>query len=431
MPLTTHLNQTLTLILAGGQGERLMPLTGERAKPAVPFGGQYRIIDFTLSNCIHSGLRKIHLLTQYQARSLEEHVRFGWNFLPRRLNQFIGVRPPHHLKTGKWYQGTADAIYRNIDSLEDEQCKHVVILSGDHIYKMDYGEMLREHIRNGSELTIGAVPVRSEEASRFGVFDVDTNDRVRGFQEKPATPAAIPERPGWSLASMGIYIFETKVLIKRLREDAQREDSSHDFGKDIIPEMIQESPVYVHRFVEAGSSPTKNGDEPYWRDIGTLDSYYDANIDLCRVEPKFNLYDPAWPTYSLMHYEPPAKTIFADEKGKRSEVFDSLLCGGVIVSGGRVMRSILSNRVRVEEDANVEGCIALAGVEIGRGARVRRAIIDKWTKIPPHEEIGYDVERDSKRFTVTPSGVVVVPRAYDFEANPSPPRVLQSERETV
>ena len=419
MPLTHALKNTLTLILAGGQGERLMPLTSHRAKPAVPFGGMYRIIDFTLSNCIHSGLRSIYVLTQYHARSLEEHIRFGWNFLPRRLNQFISVRPPHHLRTGKWYQGTADAIYHNIDTLESERPDQVLILSGDHIYKMDYGRMLREHLDNEAALTIGAIPVRQSEASRFGVFGVDSNGRVNAFQEKPSDPAEMPGRPGWSLASMGIYVFETEVLLDMLRRDAANPDSSHDFGKDIIPKMVTESPVFAHDFVDINGK-----DEPYWRDIGTLDSYYEANIDLCRVEPKFNLYDPDWPTYTLVYPEPPAKTVFGDPPGtgKRSDVVDSLLCQGTIVSGAKAKRSILSNRVRLEEGASVDGSILFAGVEVGEGARLQRTIVDKWVKIPAGTEIGFDAEADAERFTVTPSGIVVVPFGYDFSEAPAKPR---------
>jgi glucose-1-phosphate adenylyltransferase len=417
--LTQDLKETLTLILAGGQGERLMPLTQRRAKPAVPFGGMYRIIDFTLSNCIHSGLRSIYVLTQYHARSLEEHIRFGWNFLPRRLGHFISVRPPHHLKSGKWYQGTADAIYHNIDTLESERPQHVLILSGDHIYKMDYGRMLAEHKEHGAALTIGAIPCRREEATRFGVFEVDRDDRVRSFQEKPAEPTEIPDRPGWSLASMGIYIFNTNVLIDALKKDAAREDSSHDFGQDIIPSMIGRDPVYVHHFTGLDGEH-----EPYWKDIGTIDSYYDANIDLCRVEPKFNLYEPDWPIYTFLHYEPPAKTVFGDPPGSgmRAEVVDSLLCQSVIVSGGRVKRSILSNRVRIDEHSSVDGAILFAGVRVGKGARIQRAIVDKWVDIPPGCEIGFDPEADARQFKVTPSGVVVVPHGYDFDQAPAPAR---------
>jgi len=405
MSLPAELRETLTFILAGGQGERLMPLTAKRAKPAVPFGGAYRIIDFTLSNCIHSGLRRIHVLTQYQARSLEEHIRFGWNFLPRRLSQFISVRPPHHLKTGTWYQGTADAIYQNLDTLEDEEPRHVLILSGDHIYKMDYGRMLEQHLESGAALTIGAVKVPAAESQRFGIFEIDTAGRVLSFEEKPRVGKEIPGSPGYCLGSMGIYIFETGELVRRLNEDAQRgAESSHDFGKDVIPRMIPEGRVFAHFFQDLN----RTSSEPYWRDVGTLEAYFDANMDLCSVSPQFNLYDLEWPIYTLWHNDPPAKTIFDEYDGKKSEVVDSLLCPGVVVSGARVRRSILSNRVRVEEKALVEDSIVLAGSTLGRDARVRRAIVDKWIQIPPGARIGFDEEEDRRRFTVTDTGIVVV-----------------------
>jgi len=404
MSLPAELRETLTFILAGGQGERLMPLTAKRAKPAVPFGGVYRIIDFTLSNCIHSGLRRIHVLTQYQARSLEEHIRFGWNFLPRRLSQFISVRPPHHLKTGAWYQGTADAIFRNLDTLEDEMPRHVLILSGDHIYRMDYGRMLEQHLESRAALTIGAVRVPQAESRRFGIFEVDERDHVLSFQEKPAVGKEIPGQPGYCLGSMGIYIFETEALIRHLKADAERVDSSHDFGKDIIPHMIGEGTVLAHHF-EDSQAPKA---EPYWRDVGTLEAYFDANMDLCNVSPQFNLYDLEWPIYTLWHNDPPAKTIFNEFDGKKSEVVDSLLCPGVVVSGAKVRRSILSNRVRVEEKALVEDSIVFAGANIGRDARIRRAIVDKWMEVPPGARIGYDEEEDRRHFTISPSGIVVV-----------------------
>ncbi len=412
--LTQELKETLTFILAGGQGERLKPLTIHRAKPAVPFGGSYRIIDFTLSNCIHSGLRRIYVLTQYQARSLEEHIRFGWNFLPRRLEQFISVSPPHHATVEKWYQGTADAIYQNLDLVEDGEAKNVLILSGDHIYKMDYGAMLRQHIATSAKLTIGAVRIPQAEARRFGIFEIDVDGRVIGFQEKPAVGKEIPGQPGWCLGSMGIYVFEAAEMVRRLRADATKPGSSHDFGKDVIPAMIDQGAVFVHRFVDRD-----NAEEPYWRDVGTIDALYDANMDLVSVAPRFNLYDQGWPIYSLWHADPPAKTVL-DSPGRRSEVIDSLLCPGVVVSGGRVKRSILSNRVHVEEGAVVEDSILFGGVRIGQGAKVRRAILDKWTQVPAGATIGHDRAHDERRFTMTPSGVVVVPSRFAFEGSEKP-----------
>ncbi len=419
MSLTRELQKTLTLILAGGQGERLKPLTSTRAKPAVPFGGAYRIIDFTLSNCIHSGLRRIYVLTQYKALSLEEHIRFGWNFLPRRLEQFIGVRPPHH-QGGKWYVGTADAIYQNLDTLREDRARHVLILSGDHIYRMDYGRMLREHLRNHAVLTIGAVKIPQEESRRFGVFECDRDGRIHHFVEKPEQGPEIPGEPGWCHASMGIYLFSMDELIRRLKADAADPESSHDFGRDIIPSMIEEVPVYAHRF-----RGLRNRECPYWRDVGTLDAYFEANMDLIRPQPQFNLYDRNWPIYTLWHNDPPAKTVLAAGGAHEPRVLDSFLSPGTIVSGARVERSILSPRVVVAEAAEVEDSILMSGVEVGRGARLRRAIVDKWIQIPDGFEIGYDAVADARRFHRTESGIVVVPPHCDIAA------LLQREKDAA
>jgi glucose-1-phosphate adenylyltransferase len=412
--ITEHLQQTLTLILAGGQGERLMPLTAERAKPAVSFGGMYRIVDFTLSNCINSGLRHVYVLTQYRSRSLEDHLRLGWNFLPRRLAQFIAPLPPQHATQGAWYTGTADAVFQNLEPIEAEGKQRVLILSGDHVYKMDYGRMLQDHVVHGADVTIGAVPVPAAEARRFGVFETDADGRVKSFAEKPQQPKEIADRRGWSLASMGIYLFETAALRRLLLQDAAQGDSSHDFGRDVVPRALANSKVFVHRFVDPNAKA-----EPYWRDIGTIDSFYEANLDLVSVTPQFNLYDHAWPIFTMQHNEPPAKTVFADELGsgpqaRRAEVLDSILCPGVIVSGGRVQRSVLSHRVRVDEHAVVEDSILHAGVQVGARARLRRTIVDKWTVIPPDESIGFDLDKDRRRFTVSPGGVVVVPMRFQF-----------------
>jgi glucose-1-phosphate adenylyltransferase len=400
------------MVLAGGRGERLKPLTSVRSKPSVPFGGAYRIIDFTLSNCIHSGLRRIFLLTQYQARSLEDHIRFGRNFLPRRLEQFISVMPPHHGSgEEKWYRGTADALTQNIDQIEEAQPKHVIVLAGDHIYKMDYSRMLREHLIHRAALTIGAVQIPINEASRFGVFQVDSRNRVLDFQEKPTNPKPMPADPNTCLASMGIYVFETDELLRRLRaDDAKGAASTHDFGKDVIPAMISEVPVYVHNF----QSP--DGAAPYWRDVGTIDAYYDANFDLLDVTPPLNLYDWNWPIYTLWHNDPPAKTVFDEPGGRRAEVVDSLLCPGVVVSGASIRRSILSNRVFVDEHARVEDSIVFGNVRIGKGARIRRAIVDKWVQVPDGFELGYDREKDRQRFTVTDSGITVVSNRQQLSA---------------
>lgn len=405
--LTKHLQNTLTLVLAGGQGGRLKPLTDRRAKPAVAFGGSYRIIDFTLSNCIHSGLRRIYVLTQFQALSLEEHIRFAWNFLPRRLMQFISALAPHHLDADRWYAGTADAIFHNLASIKEERPDRVLILSGDHIYKMDYGRMLTSHMDSGATLTVGAVKIPAEESSRFGVFECDASKRALAFQEKPPGGGKeLPDEPGICLASMGIYLFETDKLIEYLEQDAALGDaSSHDFGKDIIPRMVENEKVQAYAL-----PALRDEGEPYWRDVGTLESYYEANLDLCSVKPKFNLYDENWPIYTLWHNDPPAKTVL-DEEGRRAEVVESLLCSGVVVSGATVRRSILGSRVFVDEGAVVEDSIIFSGSVIGKGAKVKRAIIDKWIEIPAGETIGYDLEADKKRFHVSESGIVVVPRA--------------------
>jgi glucose-1-phosphate adenylyltransferase len=410
--VTLELQNTLTFVLAGGEGSRLKPLTAYRAKPAVPFGGCYRIIDFTLSNCIHSGLRRIFLLTQYQARSLEEHIRFGWSFLPRRLEQWITCRPPHHGTVGKWYNGTADAIYHNLDAIRDWNPVNVMVLSGDHIYHMDYRDMLREHVEHGASLTIGAVRIRAEEASQFGCLQIAADGRVTAFVEKPkGDPPEIPGDPGHCLASMGIYAFETNEVIRRLEDDhATPAGQSGDFGHHVIPRMIDEVPVYVHFF---RGLP---GDEPaYWRDVGTIEAYFDANMDLCSVRPQLNLYRTDWPTYTLWPNDPPAKTVFSEEgHGRRAEVLDSLLSPGVIVSGGRVRRSCLSNRVYVDEHSEVDECILMRGAAVGKRCRLRRAIIDKWNRVPDGTRIGYDIEEDRRRFTVSASGIVVVPHGYEW-----------------
>ena len=384
-----------------------MPLTIERAKPAVPFGGMYRIIDFTLSNAIHSGLRRIFLLTQYRAGSLEEHIRFGWNFLPRRLEQFISVQPPHHRGFGKWYQGTADAIFQNIDVLMEQKARHVLVLSGDHVYKMDYGKMLREHLEREAALTVGAVRIPVDQSRSFGIFEVDAQNRIVSFEEKPERGKEIPGAPGLCLGSMGIYVFSAEALVRWLREDAALEGSSHDFGRDVIPAMVRGGAnVYAHHFTDAGPR------EPYWRDVGTIDVYYESNLELCDVEPPINLYDHDWPIYTRWHAEPPAKTVFDEPGGRRAEVVDTLLCPGAVVSGAKVRRSILSNLVYAGEYAEIEDSILLSGVHVGAGAKVRRAIVDKWNRIPAGERIGHDAEEDAQRFTRTESGIVVVPPGF-------------------
>jgi glucose-1-phosphate adenylyltransferase len=397
------MKKVLAMILAGGRGERLYPLTRDRAKPAVPFGGIYRIIDFTLSNCINSDIRRIYVLTQYKSTSLHRHIQFGWSILSVPLGEFIGAIPAQQRMGEQWYQGTADAIFQNIYLLQQEKPDHVLILSGDHIYKMDYRKMIASHLERGADLTVAAIRMDRGLSREFGVIGVDEDSRINGFEEKPETPQTIPGDPEGILASMGVYVFHTEVLVRRLIEDA-RSESSHDFGKDIIPRMIQKDKVFAFDF--------RGGDQGgtgYWRDVGTIDAYFEANIDLVLVTPHLNLYDPHWPIHTYQPPFPPAKTVL-EEEGRRGIALNSILSNGCIISGGSVKRSVLSPNVRVHSYAEVEDSILLEGVEIGRHAKIRRTIIDKEVQIPSGMEIGYHLEEDAKRFTVTGSGIVVVPK---------------------
>ncbi|MBM3997080.1 MAG: glucose-1-phosphate adenylyltransferase [Planctomycetes bacterium] len=395
----------LTLILAGGKGTRLEPLTRDRAKPAVPFGGLYRIIDFTLSNCLNSDLRRILVLTQYKARSLDRHIASGWSFLSRELDEYIDVLPPQQRLDETWYQGTADAIYQNIYTIEKANPKFVLILAGDHIYKMDYGNMIRAHIERDADLTVGCLPVPAKESVHFGVMQVDASDRIVGFREKPKDPLPIPGDPEHVLASMGIYVFTARLMFELLCQDATKTDSNHDFGKNIIPNMIDKYKVFGYRFRDKNQKPNA-----YWRDVGTLDAYFQANMDLVQVVPELNLYDQGWPIRTYQPHIPPPKFVFRDETtGRRGEAHDSIVCAGCIVSGGQVVRSILSPNVRINSFAQVEDSILFSGVDVGRGARIRRAIIDKDVKIPRDAVLGYDLEHDRRRgLTVTDQGIVVV-----------------------
>ena len=404
------MKDVLTLILAGGKGTRLEPLTRDRAKPAVPFGGLYRIIDFTLSNCINSNLRKILVLTQYKARSLDRHIATGWAFFPRELSEYIEVLPPQQRLDENWYRGTADAIYQNIYTIEKADPKYVLILAGDHIYKMDYSDMLRAHMEKGADLTVGCIPVAAKESIHFGVVQVNGEDRITGFQEKPKEPVTIPGDPGHILASMGIYIFTARLMYELLCQDATRTDSDHDFGKNIIPNMIDQYKVHAFRFRDKNRKAT-----PYWRDVGTLDAYYQANMDLIEVDPVLNLYDRDWPIRTLQPQLPPPKFVFRDEEselGRRGEAHDSMVCQGCIISGGHVRKSILSPNVRVNSYALVEQSILFSAVNVGRHCRIRRAIIDKEVQIPPNTTIGHDLDYDRRRgFLITEQGVVVIAKA--------------------
>jgi glucose-1-phosphate adenylyltransferase len=415
----------LTVILAGGRGTRLEPLTRDRAKPAVPFGGLYRIIDFTLSNCLNSGLRRIRVLTQFKSFSLDRHIHAGWSFLSPELDESVEVLPPQQRIDETWYKGTADAIYQNIYSLEREQADYVLILAGDHIYKMDYGLMLKAHLERGADATIGCIPVPLAEVKHFGIMQTSPDDRVHSFLEKPKSAEPMPGDSRYALGSMGIYVFPTRLLFELLCEDAADPNSDHDFGKNIIPAMIDAGQkVYAHRFRDENRKAV-----PYWRDVGTLDAYYQANMDLVAVEPVLNLYDAAWPIRTFHPQSPPPKFVFSADgpagHARRGEALDSIVCPGCIVSGGQVRRSILSPRVRINSYAVVEDSILLEGVDVGRYCRIRRAIIDKDVKLPPYTVLGYDSEFDRKRgFTVTESGVVVVPKAEPAETflapNPLP-----------
>jgi glucose-1-phosphate adenylyltransferase len=397
------MKKVLAMILAGGRGERLYPLTRDRAKPAVPFGGIYRIIDFTLSNCINSDIRRIYVLTQYKSTSLHRHIQFGWNVLSVPLGEFIGVIPAQQRMGEQWYQGTADAIFQNFYLLQQEKPDHVLILSGDHIYKMDYRKMIAFHLEKGADLTAAAIRMDHGFSREFGVIEVDEERRIIGFEEKPEAPKTIPGDPEGILASMGVYVFQTEVLVRRLIEDA-RSESSHDFGKYIIPKMIQKDKVFSFDFREGDQGGTE-----YWRDVGTLDAYFEANMDLVSVTPHLNLYDSHWPILTYQPSFPPAKTVW-EEEGRTGTALNSILSNGCIISGGRVRRSILSPQVRVNSYAEVENSILLDGVDVGRNAKIRRAIIDKEVQIPAGTEIGYCLEEDAKHFTVTGSGIVVVPK---------------------
>ncbi len=409
-----HMRDTLAVILAGGRGERLEPLTRDRAKPAVPFGGTYRIIDFTLSNCLNSGIRKMLLLTQFKSMSLDRHINLGWRrFFSRDLDEFIDVVPPQQRIYAHWYQGTADAVYQNIYTIEKEDPEHIVILAGDHIYKMDYCTMVDYHKQVNADLTIGALRVDKQAAQQFGVMQVDTDQRLVGFEEKPSDPTPMPGSDDACLASMGIYVFKARFLFEQLLEDANRQDSSHDFGKDVIPSIIQSHRVFAFPFVHSGRQR-----HAYWRDVGTMDAYYAANMDLVAVEPELNLYDQHWPIRTYQRVLPPPKFVFSGlgGSGRKGVAMDSIVCAGCIVSGGRVVGSVLGPCVRINSYSSVEESILFDDVQIGRHARVRRAIIEKGVQVPEGADVGIDLEKDRARgFTVSPGGVVIVPRVDNIE----------------
>jgi glucose-1-phosphate adenylyltransferase len=404
------MNEVLTLILAGGKGTRLEPLTQDRGKPAVPFGGAYRIIDFALSNCINSSLRRILVLTQYKAASLDRHIDAGWKFLYRQLNEFIDTVPPQQRIDESWYRGTADAVYQNIYMLERYQPKYVLILSGDHIYKMDYRPLIQQHIDSGAVATLACIPLELEHSRHFGVIQVDNTWRVRKFIEKPATTQPLPDDPKRFLASMGIYVFDARILYELLCGDAVKPDSAHDFGKNILPSIIGTHNVQAYPFRDQQTGETR-----YWRDVGTIEAYYEANMDLVAVKPELNLYSKAWPIHTYSPPCPPAKTVFTTTEGperRAGEILGSIVCAGSIVSGGRVRNSLLSYNVRVNSWAEVDDSVICEGVNIGRHAKVRRAIIDKHVHIPEGARVGYDEDEDiANGYTISDNGIVVVPKA--------------------
>ncbi|HJU41288.1 MAG TPA: glucose-1-phosphate adenylyltransferase [Vicinamibacterales bacterium] len=413
----------LVIVLAGGAGERLSPLTRDRAKPAVYFGGPYRIIDFVLSNCINSGLRHIFIATQYKSLSLNRHIRRGWTVVSEELDEFIEILPPQKRVGEHWYQGTADAVYQNLYSIIRESPRYVVVLAGDHVYKMDYQKMLRFHVDMAAEVTLAAIEVPIADGRRFGIVAVDEADRVTGFLEKPEHPPSIPGQPGLALASMGIYVFDSDVLIRALQEDAARPDSHHDFGKNIIPALIGHGRTYAYPFYDENKKSAK-----YWRDIGTIDAYYEAQMDLCHVNPEFNLYDPDWPLRTYMPQAPPAKFVFAED-WRRGEAQDSLISQGCIVSGSRICGSILCPNVRVHSFCHIEESILMPGVRVGRHARIKRAIIDRDVDIPRGALIGFNPEEDRRRHVVSEGGVVVVAPGDEPYVADVPIDALQLEAE--
>lgn len=403
-------NQTLAIILAGGAGSRLQPLTKFRAKPSVPFGGKYRIIDFTLTNCLHSGLRRILILTQYKSHSLHKHLRDGWSIFNPELGEYITPVPAQMRHGDKWYQGTADAIHQNDYLLKRSDTKWTIILSGDHIYRMDYDSMLKTHKALKADATVACMKVPLEEANQFGIITTDHNQNITQFQEKPESVDACKDDPENVLASMGIYIFSTKLLIDVLEKDSQDENSSHDFGNDILPKLINNYRVCAHHFGESGGRVSPDN---YWRDVGTIESYYQANMDLLKSIPPLDLYQNDWPIRSYQSQTPPARAVPGDS-GHEGVFTNSILSGGTIISGGNVSRSVLFQNVFIDDHAIIENSVLFDNVKVGKNVKLNSCIIDKYVDIPDGETIGVDLIKDSKRFTVTENGIVVVPLGYEF-----------------
>ncbi|MEZ8123638.1 glucose-1-phosphate adenylyltransferase [Vibrio splendidus] len=405
------MQDTLTIVLAGGVGSRLSPLTDNRAKPAVPFGGKYRIIDFTLANCLHSGLRQILVLTQYKSHSLQKHLRDGWSVLNPELGEYITNVPPQMRTGDSWYSGTADAIYQNLYLLSRSEAKHVVVLSGDHIYRMDYAPMLKQHKTNEADLTVACMEVSIDEAKEFGVMEIDESLEINNFTEKPRYPACVAGRPTRSMASMGIYVFDKEVLTQALLADAEDPNSSHDFGKDIIPKLVGNNRVYAYKFGDEEGRVTQDA---YWRDVGTIDSYYQSNMDLLKPASPIDLYQPDWAIRTYDPQLPPARTI-ASVEGNQGIFINSMIANGVVIEGGSAQNSIFFPKVKVSNAAIVIDSILFEDVEIGRNCHIQNCIIDKNVKVPDGTQIGIDRLADAKRFHISKKGVIVVPSSYQFE----------------
>jgi glucose-1-phosphate adenylyltransferase len=396
---------TYAVVLAGGRGSRLQQLTDWRAKPAVPFGGKHRIIDFALSNCVNSGVRRIGVLTQYKAHSLIQHIRRGWSFLDADLHEFIDLLPAQQRVQDQWYQGTADAVYQNLDIIGMDSPQYVLVLAGDHVYKMDYGVMIAEHAAARAEVSVACITVPLEHAPLLGVLQVNGNDTVTRFDEKPAQPVPLPGCGNQALASMGVYLFNASFLYRLLREDALRAGSHRDFGHDIFPALIGRTHVHAHRY--ARSCVNMVNGTPYWRDVGTIDAYWEANIDLTTVVPELDLYDQCWPIRTFQEQLPPAKFVFDDDQA-RGHAMDSLISSGCIVSGAQVRRSLLSTSVVVERHSSIEDSVILPKVQIGRHVTLRRTVVDKFCRLPDGFSAGFDLSVDAERFHVSPQGTVLI-----------------------
>ncbi len=394
--------ETLAIVLAGGRGSRLHELTNWRAKPAVHYGGKFRIIDFPLSNCVNSGIRRISVLTQYKSHSLDRHIQRGWGFLGGELGEFVELLPAQQRMGESWYAGTADAVWQNLDIIRRHNPSYVLILAGDHVYKMDYGTMLAAHVEREADITVGCIEVPLEQASAFGVMNIDAESRITKFEEKPRNPEPMPGSEDQALASMGIYVFNTEVLFRELLNDQNLPGSSHDFGKDIIPSLMKDHRVMAFPFRD----PVTNG-KAYWRDVGTIDSLWEANLELTGITPELDMYDSEWPIWTYQEQVPPAKFVFDDE-GRRGNAVDSMIAGGCIVSGAQIYHSLLFPRVRVHSYSEVTDSVLFPRVDVGRNCRIRHALIDRGCQIPPGTEIGFNLEEDRKRFHVSAKGVVLV-----------------------